>query len=62
MLVLTRRIGEGVLIGDDIRVRVVRMGGCRVRLAITAPTGVRVMREEAMKADEAESQDGKDGE
>lgn len=61
MLVLTRRLGEGVLIGNDVRVRVVRLNGGRVRLAITAPTGTRVMREEALEASDAEWKETQEG-
>lgn len=46
MLVLTRRQGESVMIGDDVRVRVVSVSGGQVRLAIEAPDGVSVHREE----------------
>ena len=46
MLVLTRREGEALRIGSEISVRVVSMRGNRVRLAIEAPDGVTVHREE----------------
>ena len=46
MLVLTRREGEALRIGADIYVRVVSTRGNRVRLAIDAPDGVTVHREE----------------
>lgn len=46
MLVLTRRQGESLVIGDDVRVRVVSVSGGQVRLAIEAPDGVSVHREE----------------
>jgi carbon storage regulator len=48
MLVLTRRVGEEVLIGDDIRVKVVAIRGHQVRLAITAPPSVVVARRELL--------------
>jgi carbon storage regulator len=48
MLVLTRRIGEEVLIAGDIRVRVVAVDGNRVRLGITAPSDVHVTRPELL--------------
>jgi carbon storage regulator CsrA len=44
MLVLTRRIDEEVIIGDDVRVTVVSIHGNTVRLGFTAPRSVRVMR------------------
>lgn len=46
MLVLTRRIGESVVIRDDIEVTVVSVQGNRVRLGIRAPADVKVAREE----------------
>jgi carbon storage regulator len=50
MLVLTRRPGESITIGDDIVVTVVNTAGGQVRLGITAPQHVRVVREEILKA------------
>ena len=47
-LVLTRRAGEVVYLGDDIRVEVVRTGS-QVRLAITAPRRMPIVRDD-MKA------------
>lgn len=46
MLVLTRRQGEGVTIGPDIRVVVLGMKGGQVRLGIEAPLTVEVHRDE----------------
>ena len=46
MLVLTRRRGEGVAIGPDIRVIVLGMKGGQVRLGIEAPKTVEVHRDE----------------
>ena len=46
MLVLTRRIGEEIVIGDDIRVTVVAIEGSKVRLGVTAPKDVAVDRKE----------------
>jgi carbon storage regulator len=46
MLVLTRRPGEEVVIGGNIRIVVTEVGGQRVRLGITAPKDVRVDRAE----------------
>ena len=46
MLVLTRRIGEEIVIDGDIHVAVVGVAGGRVRLGITAPTYVPVDRKE----------------
>jgi flagellar assembly factor FliW len=46
VLILTRRIGEGVVIGDDIRVVVLEARGKQFRLGIEAPTDVVVLRDE----------------
>ena len=46
MLILTRKIGETVTIGDDIRVQVVEVKGRQVLLGITAPSEWSVHREE----------------
>ena len=46
MLVLTRRQGESVRIGRDIRVTVVASTGAQVRIAIEAPEEVGIFREE----------------
>jgi carbon storage regulator len=50
VLVLTRRAGESVVIGDDIRVTVVEVRGDVVRLGIDAPRDVKVHREEVHRA------------
>jgi carbon storage regulator len=46
MLVLSRRIGEEIVIDEDIRVVVAAVQGGRVRLGICAPASVRVDRQE----------------
>ena len=46
MLVLTRRIGETIVISNDIEITVVSIRGDRVRLGITAPQFVQVDRKE----------------
>jgi carbon storage regulator len=46
LLILTRKIGETVTIGDEIRVQVVDVKGRQVRLGITAPAEWAVHREE----------------
>jgi carbon storage regulator len=54
MLVLTRRKGEVILIGNNIRLRVVGIGHCSVRLGIEAPRDIRVVREEVGQRTDAE--------
>jgi carbon storage regulator len=46
VLVLTRRVGENVIVGDDIVISVVEVRGDVVRLGIKAPRSVSVHREE----------------
>ncbi len=46
MLVLTRKLGEEIRIGDDIEVRVIRIDSGSVRLGITAPLEIGVYRKE----------------
>jgi carbon storage regulator len=48
MLVLTRRIGETIVIGDGIEVLISAIKGRQVRLGITAPVSVRVARQELL--------------
>jgi carbon storage regulator len=46
MLVLTRKEGEKICIGDNVVITVVRAGGDRVRLGIDAPSDMIVLRSE----------------
>ena len=46
MLILTRRVGETLVIGDDVTVTVLGVRGNQVRLGVNAPKGVAVHREE----------------
>lgn len=46
MLILTRRIGEMLMVGDDVNVTVLGIRGNQVRLGINAPDDVAVHREE----------------
>ena len=61
MLILTRKVGESVLIGDGIKVSVLAVKGNQVRVGIDAPKDVSVHREEVRerleegKASSAES-------
>ncbi|MBM0105836.1 carbon storage regulator CsrA [Steroidobacter sp. S1-65] len=49
MLVLNRRIGEAVMIADDITVTVLGVKGTQVRLGLAAPSTVPIHREEIFK-------------
>lgn len=49
MLVLTRKVGEGIAIGDDVRIIVMQVKGKQVRLGIKASPNTVVHREEVYK-------------
>ncbi len=50
MLVLTRRVGERVLVGDEVVITVVRINPNAVRIGIQAPKDMNIVREELMEA------------
>jgi carbon storage regulator len=49
MLILTRRVGETVVIGDDIEITVLGVKGNQVRIGVKAPHEVAVHREEILE-------------
>ena len=54
MLVLRRKVGDKIVIGDSIEVTVLPIRGGKVRLGFTAPKSVRVYRHEAARNEPAE--------
>jgi carbon storage regulator len=48
MLVLTRKFGEQIVIAENVRVTVVAVNGKQVRLGVTAPPSVPVLRQELL--------------
>ena len=56
MLILSRRPGESITIGDDVVITVVSVNGNQIRLGINAPREVRVLRDEIYKAVREENQ------
>ena len=53
MLILTRRVGESLIIGDDVNVTVLGVKGNQVRLGVNAPKDISVHREGILPADPA---------
>ena len=60
MLVLSRKHGERILIGDDVTVTVVRIGPNSVRVGIEAPREINIVREELCDFAEANQSTTKD--
>jgi carbon storage regulator len=58
MLILTRRVGETVMIGDDVTITVLGVKGNQVRVGINAPKTVAVHREEIYERIKREQQGG----
>jgi carbon storage regulator len=60
MLILTRRVGETLMVGDDITITVLGVKGNQVRIGVNAPKNVAVHREEIYERikDEQNQKDG----
>ena len=56
MLVLTRKVGERIRIGDEVTLQVLEVRGGQVRLGLAAPADVRIFREEVFLAIEGQNQ------
>lgn len=59
MLILTRRIGESIMVGPDVTVTVLGVKGNQVRVGINAPKNVAVHREEIYERIKAEHEAAK---
>ena len=58
MLILTRRVGESVVIGDDVSVTILGVKGNQVRIGVTAPSDVTVHRQEIYERIQKEREEG----
>ena len=58
MLILTRRVGETLMIGDEVTVTVLGVKGNQVRIGINAPNNVAVHREEIYQRIKGENESG----
>ena len=58
MLILTRRVGETVMIGNDVTVTVLGVKGNQVRVGVNAPRDVAVHREEIFERIKREHEEG----
>jgi carbon storage regulator len=62
MLVLTRKLGQSIMIGNRVEVQVLSVAGEKVRLGITAPKDVSIFRDEVYDRIEGETDVGSDDE
>lgn len=60
MLILTRRVGETLMIGDEVTVTVLGVKGNQVRIGVNAPRDVTVHREEIYERIKREQQNDQD--
>ena len=55
MLILSRKINEKIMIGDDVSISIIEIRGDQVRIGVDAPKSVKVFRQEVFDAIKAEN-------
>ena len=60
MLLLTRNIGETIIIDGDVRITVMKVSGNQIRIGIDAPKNIKVYRNEIFERMQAEADSDKD--
>ncbi|HJL60564.1 MAG TPA: carbon storage regulator CsrA [Pseudomonadales bacterium] len=61
MLILTRRVGETLMIGDEVTVTILGISGNQIRIGVNAPKEIAVHREEIYRRIQAKGDDQKNG-
>jgi len=56
MLILTRKLGESIVIGDDIKITILGIKGKQIRIGVEASTGMTVHREEVYRLIQEQNQ------
>jgi len=56
MLVLSRKIGQTIIVGDDIEISIVDIQGDNIRIGINAPKNIKIFRKEVYEEIQAENQ------
>ena len=54
MLVLTRKVDESIVIGDEINIKILALSGSQVKIGISAPRTLRILRKEVYDENQAE--------
>jgi carbon storage regulator len=57
MLILTRRVGETIMVGDEVQITVLGVKGNQIRIGINAPQEIAVHREEIYNRIQAEQEE-----